>query len=517
MVEKHIVFIDDGVNDARSMFTFLYDLEISADHANFTNRESYDRSKSSHGTICAHIVNAYYPHFLCSSLKILDDETKKCNIDALRAALEWCLEQKVDIVNISLGSTDYRDERKLLPLVNRLAHKGVTLVCAVSNSHEATYPASFCNVIGVVSSTLSDQEKVLFCNASAGGIDIAVPSNHLVAPVSGQIRDTGIANSYAAPYAVALICIAFNDTRIPDNETVKRRLMSLSENGSGSRRVSCIRFDWAMNVSIVSTDLFLPEGLPFEVTAFRHRNTSSPLFCLEHIPHDTADTVVFIWREALPEKEKQVAVDVVAGTGKHIVIIDDYPSVSPDFSQCRGKVWYSGDWQPFFHKEAATGTALSVPLLVVYDNHRERLLEISTHLANSFREAGYNAMLSSSDPLIALKGHFYIPYLQTGDTRFLCYLQNFYRADLLICGVCIGQDSPEAYVRYFTQLSADISVGFVDIGRNTDKEVVYVHVQDGGDFQNDSLNLMIEETNFTADAVFSLLLPLLEQGGAACV
>lgn len=511
MIKKHIVFIDDGINSNGSSFSLLHDLEISSDFLNFTKRSSTDRSDTSHGTLCAAIVKKYSPNFLCSSLKILDDIEKKCNISSLCTALKWCAACGVDIINISLGSTYFRDAEKILPLINMLSYKGITVVCAAANNYKATYPASFCNAICVVDSFQYGEGKTLFFDSSAGGIDIATISRHILPLGDGMLLDTGIANSYAAPYVVARICNIYKNIPIPSNEEVKLQLFQSSDNYTKQKNIFYIRFDWADSVSLVSTaDNFLPEKIPFAISSFRQRSVALPLLCLDGLEYDKSDTVVFFWDEVLSKKEKQASINIAATSGKHIVLIDDFPEFAIDFSKCTGKVWSSSKWRPHFEEDAALNENLIVPLLIVYDSQRKRLLESCFLLADNFCKAGYNALVTSNDPLGILYNFFYTPYQQDNDIKYLNYIQNFYQADLILCSVYGNNNTLGPHIENFVALNADIHIGFVDIGRNSNGKVLYVNMQKWSDIRDDELNITINEQGDRDNSIFCLLLSILE-------
>lgn len=88
------------------------------------------------------------PDCVISSVQILD-ENGQGGINKLRQAFEWCLEEKIDIVNLSLGTTNFRDKEVLQQIVNDYVRKGLIIIAAFSNEYVTTYPAFFSNVIGV--------------------------------------------------------------------------------------------------------------------------------------------------------------------------------------------------------------------------------------------------------------------------------------------------------------------------------------------------------------------------------
>lgn len=91
-------------------------------------------------------------------------------------------------------------------MINKYVYNGMIIVAATANSGFVSYPASFTNVIGVATtgSPLSYSEDYMQM-----GIDTVVPSEHIIKMFDEEIR-TSLSNSYAAPYACALIANRLN-------------------------------------------------------------------------------------------------------------------------------------------------------------------------------------------------------------------------------------------------------------------------------------------------------------------
>ena len=115
----------------------------SADHGDFAG----------HGTACAGIIRRKAPEAALYSVRVFDESlTAEGNL--LIAAIEWAVAQEIDIIHLSLGTTDvgYRDE---LARVCRMAtDNGIVLVSAEHNEGRESYPALLDEVIGVGSGKL---------------------------------------------------------------------------------------------------------------------------------------------------------------------------------------------------------------------------------------------------------------------------------------------------------------------------------------------------------------------------
>lgn len=105
-------------------------------------------SSFSHGTICAKIVEKNIVDATIISLSIYSEFSDGVEADLL-VALQWCLDNSIDFINMSNGETCYFNNNQLNELCYLLWKQGSTLVAAISNQWEYTAPAHFPYVIGV--------------------------------------------------------------------------------------------------------------------------------------------------------------------------------------------------------------------------------------------------------------------------------------------------------------------------------------------------------------------------------
>lgn len=198
--EVKIAVIDNGVNEA--LLSKKLEHRMVVDDNGICQRDWMDMDKQEfcHGTDCALIIEKYCAGCTLSSIRILDGDRKGV-ITKLEPALEWCLQNGIYIVNLSLGSTHYGDKGFVRSVVNHYANKKMILIAAAANNGYITYPASLTNVIGVMAGTaleLDAGEKQM------KGIDVLAPSEHKLKAAAVSF-ETGKGNSYAAPYITALV------------------------------------------------------------------------------------------------------------------------------------------------------------------------------------------------------------------------------------------------------------------------------------------------------------------------
>ena len=113
--------------------------------------------RNGHGTACAGIILAKAPRALLYSLPIFD-ESLTAPGDSLLAAIRWTIEQRMDVVNLSLGTTDVTFRDALAAVCRQARETDVILVAAEDNEGRESYPAAFPDVIGVTGGRVRERD-----------------------------------------------------------------------------------------------------------------------------------------------------------------------------------------------------------------------------------------------------------------------------------------------------------------------------------------------------------------------
>ncbi len=206
MSELHIAIIDDGINQKLYNTGELeHNLEVTSD-LQICERGGYDPFLPSHGTTCAAIIKKYAPEAVLSSIKILSDESRKGMKEQLICALKWCADNAIRLVNLSLGTIDFRDFNEIKEAVNYAGEKGVVIVAACNNRNIFTCPASLENVIGV-RCDLQDKlkEREYTYGFSPDGIEITSCGSHKLVKFNDEVKITTPSNSFAAPVITSIV------------------------------------------------------------------------------------------------------------------------------------------------------------------------------------------------------------------------------------------------------------------------------------------------------------------------
>jgi hypothetical protein len=201
-----IAIIDDGVN--RGLFNIndiLDDIEITPE-LHIQQRINNDQLMLSHGTYCAAVIRKYLPFSPLYSIKIINADGRG-KTEQLKLALEWCLEKKIKLINISLGTVIYSDFSYIKSIVDYAVSKGLIIVAACNNMDIFTSPASLPNVIGVKcdkSGKLKEGQFVYHLTL-LHGIDITAFSEHILIDFRGESQTAPLSNSLAAPYITSIV------------------------------------------------------------------------------------------------------------------------------------------------------------------------------------------------------------------------------------------------------------------------------------------------------------------------
>lgn len=152
-----------------------------------------------HGTIVTQVVSQYGCFDEIYAIEILNDD-EKGNVHDLIAALMWCKNKKIDIINISMGSTNDYCSRKVNRICRSLVKEGKIIVSAENNYGLVSFPSKFQDVISVkhvrfLKLALFDKKRNR----------IYVSGEHWLKFSNGAYTKTQQSNSYACAYATALL------------------------------------------------------------------------------------------------------------------------------------------------------------------------------------------------------------------------------------------------------------------------------------------------------------------------
>jgi subtilisin family serine protease len=157
-----------------------------------------------HGTACAGIVRALAPECELVSVRVLGAGYTG-SAAVLMAGLEWAIEQRFDIINMSLSTTKKQYVDRLHELADAAYFRRTMLIASAHNMPVDSFPWRFASVISVGSHESSDPYLV-YVNPSP---PVEFFARGLMVEVAwlggGTITATG--NSFATPHVAGLCAL----------------------------------------------------------------------------------------------------------------------------------------------------------------------------------------------------------------------------------------------------------------------------------------------------------------------
>ena len=391
--------IDDGIElnkklDIEKYIEITSDLKIKEDKI----------LKSLHGKVCAEIIKKYYSKAKFISIKALGDRMKGSK-EQLIKAIEWCIDNKIKVINMSLGTINYKDFESIKEVINRAYDEGIIIIAACNNRNIFTYPASLSNVIGVNSSENLKEGEYIYNLYPLDGIEITACGTH---KLIFEDRITGSCNSYAAPMITAKVCEIVE--KYP-NITLEEVKIKLYENAINYKK-GTLRVNNYKNIDWINND-----------TLIYMRNKD---------------------RINIEQDIEEINKDNYFVRNKNSIIIDD------EYESCNYKLTYPSENIKFWHPSIietffknALKKVLDVPLIVVYGCCDSKMIQVLDTLTSKFKKDGYNAVCSYTKAIGILYGMEYIPIGKEDTADKLKEkveaLYKVYDCDIIILGIAIKE------------------------------------------------------------------------------
>lgn len=177
-----------------------------------------------HGTACAGIIRALAPDCELYSIKVLGANLSgRGNIFV--AGLRWAIENRMNVCNLSLGTTK-RDYFAIFhELADRACFENVMLVTAANNMPTPTFPSLYSSVISVASH--EERDPYLFFYNPQPPVEFGAPGIDVRVPWTDNSYITATGNSFAAPHISGLVTKILGkhpDLNLPQMKVVLRTL-----------------------------------------------------------------------------------------------------------------------------------------------------------------------------------------------------------------------------------------------------------------------------------------------------
>ena len=101
-----------------------------------------------HGTAVMAAIQEKAPEASYFAVRVFHTALRTSTANLLRA-LDWCVENRMDVVNLSLGTTNAAHAERFSEVVERAAKAGIVVVAAFDSAGEPCYPGCLPGVLGV--------------------------------------------------------------------------------------------------------------------------------------------------------------------------------------------------------------------------------------------------------------------------------------------------------------------------------------------------------------------------------
>lgn len=434
----HVCVIDDGI--CRDEINIYKNIQIRNDKV----VDSFEICKNnSHGTGCAKVIVKHAKkEIMISSVSILNRQCKG-NSRSLCTALAWCVENDVDIINLSLGSVFFKDKELLLSAVNHCAENGIVIVGATSNEGYVTYPASFTNVLGV---RAFEGKGVKGCVTRYDinlGFGLIETQGSEKIYINGIEKTTSWCNSIAAPQITARIINMYERGISP--------IAIRNVFGNELLKINCFGIDWASKAYAQNIHELFPEWCVCKII---NKEMETSL--------DIADTV--ITQEADDVKRWLEAGKNIIYTGDDII----------DYTSSNNYVWSKYNRiQQIHYNQIAKQSISDVPVIFI---NGVCALKYTYGLEKMFKEKDYHAYSISHSILYELYGITYIPTEITDAEKINNFIRNelYYKlGDILLYDISgIDETSAVKYVKLSPDIIIDTTEQDVTISSEYGSKIV---------------------------------------------
>lgn len=230
-----VAIIDSGIN-------FSTDIDVAV-RKNFIEDDScsilYEDEKS-HGTSVAGIIAALdneegitgiNPRVELYSARVLDTKLE-APVDRIVKAIDWAIEQKVDIINMSFGIE--KNIRELEEAIERAYDAGILMIAAVGNGDKIAYPAAYDEVIAV--GAVNAEGIPIENNAVGEALELMAPGENIFSSaIFGGVQVVS-GTSMAVPHVTGVASVLMELNPEMPAEYI-RALMNYSANLCGSQDI----------------------------------------------------------------------------------------------------------------------------------------------------------------------------------------------------------------------------------------------------------------------------------------
>ncbi|MFB4343017.1 S8 family peptidase [Bacillus sp. BR_7] len=202
-----VAILDSGINKNHQDLKGKIVKDYNAINPGNENVDNYGHGTAVAGIIAAHDddlgLTGISPNAEIYDVKVLDDKGL-ADIDTLIKGIQWCIQENVQIMNISFGVQS--DNPKLKEAIDEALDKGIIIVAASGNTLglSVDYPAKYENVISV--SAIKENLKRSGVSAK-GKIDYAAPGINILTTDNKGDYSYYSGTSFATAYVTGTVAV----------------------------------------------------------------------------------------------------------------------------------------------------------------------------------------------------------------------------------------------------------------------------------------------------------------------
>jgi len=157
-----------------------------------------------HGTACAGIIKDLAPEVELYSVKVVHIGQTGSG-GAFLTGLKWAIDNDMQVVNLSLGTTDKQCFAPLHELVDQAYSKGIILVAAANNVPVPSYPSIYSSLVSV--GNLPIRDKFHFTYTPGQRIEFGARGTGVRAPWLGNTYKHVTGTSFATPHISGFVSL----------------------------------------------------------------------------------------------------------------------------------------------------------------------------------------------------------------------------------------------------------------------------------------------------------------------
>lgn len=179
-----------------------------------------------HGTAVAGAIREKAPEAELYAVKVFD-RALTTNIEVIVKAIEWCADNQMGVINLSLGTINSDHRAVIERAVGRATENGVILVAAREMAELPSLPGCLPSVIGVVADRQCPRDRYRCRGSSEDPVFIASPYPREIPGVPRERNMNGI--SFAVANMAAFVARAREYSPHASVDEIKRLLLEESK------------------------------------------------------------------------------------------------------------------------------------------------------------------------------------------------------------------------------------------------------------------------------------------------